>query len=381
MASSNNYEIISRASPHTIKKFELIESYVETWAQKLMNNPACRQLVYIDCMCNSGVYHDNNGRETEGSPIRVARKLRDVAGQYPNKKVYLYFNDLDSQKIDLLKTRLPSEKDNFRIVLSQQDANVLLKSIGEKLDSKTGLHYFLLYDPYDASIDWEALAPFFRSWGEILINHMVSDPVRSIKRVKNDEKKAKYENTYLTDFENLVPYGSDKKAYEDRVEQIISALKGQRRYFVAAFPFFNSQNAQVYDLLHCTSNIEGFKLYKKTAWKTFGAKSSTKLTHCNEDQISLDFSGQHVFTTESDEACYVVADIAKYIQHMFQGRMNVPVSAIWKCLEIHPIFPDDGYRTEIREMLKNTYGATVKMVPNAITGKRETVISFSKRII
>ncbi len=34
MASNNNYKIISDAHPHTIKKFELIESYIKSWAQK-----------------------------------------------------------------------------------------------------------------------------------------------------------------------------------------------------------------------------------------------------------------------------------------------------------------------------------------------------------
>ena len=35
----------------------------------------------------------------------------------------------------------------------------------------------------------------------------------------------RYENTYLEDFEKLVPYGSDKTAYEARVEEIINSLK------------------------------------------------------------------------------------------------------------------------------------------------------------
>ena len=60
-----------------------------------------------------------------------------------------------------------------------------------------------------------------------------------------------------------------KKAYEKRAEEIINALKGRRDYYVAAFPFYNSQNSQVYSLIHCTGNKEGFKLYKKSAWKTF----------------------------------------------------------------------------------------------------------------
>lgn len=98
MASSNNNETISRESLHTQKKFELIEKYIIPWAQKLMNNASCKGLVFIDCMCNSGLYHDENGATIEGTPLRVAHILRDIAGQYPLKQVYLYFNDRDAAK-------------------------------------------------------------------------------------------------------------------------------------------------------------------------------------------------------------------------------------------------------------------------------------------
>lgn len=101
MASSNNNELISRASLHTQKKFELIEKYIMPWAQKLMNNRSCKGLVFIDCMCNSGLYHDDNGELIEGTPIRVARVLRNIAGQYPDKRVLLYFNDLDAAKMQM----------------------------------------------------------------------------------------------------------------------------------------------------------------------------------------------------------------------------------------------------------------------------------------
>ena len=84
--------------------------------------------------------------------------------------------------------------------------------------------------------------------------------------------KEKYANTYLEDFEKLVPFGSDKAAYEARVEEIISSLHGTRRYYVAAFPFYNTNNSHKYNLIHCTSHKEGFKLYKKSARKVFGAQ-------------------------------------------------------------------------------------------------------------
>ena len=36
MANINSNEIIGSVSPHTIKKFELIEAYVVAWAHKLL---------------------------------------------------------------------------------------------------------------------------------------------------------------------------------------------------------------------------------------------------------------------------------------------------------------------------------------------------------
>lgn len=90
---NNSDELIGKASPHTIKKFELVEKYIQTWVQKLMNNQYCNGVIFIDCMCNSGVYVDDNGDTVFGTPIRVAKILRDAAWQYPDKSIQLYFND------------------------------------------------------------------------------------------------------------------------------------------------------------------------------------------------------------------------------------------------------------------------------------------------
>lgn len=378
MTSNNNREVISKASPHTIKKFELIEKYIKAWAQKLMQNQYCNGIIYIDCMCNSGLYRDENGDLVEGTPIRVAKALRDVAGKYSPKRVYLYFNDIDQEKTSLLQKKMPPSTRNYHVVVTHEDGNALLKDIGSKLDQKNNLHFFLLYDPYDASIDWEALCPFFRKWGEVMINHMVSDPVRAITQVKKDNKKKKYVHTYLDDFSNLIPFGSDKHAYEKRVEEIITTLKGTREYYVAAFPFYNSHNSQVYSLIHCTGNIEGFKLYKEAAWKTFGARSSTKNSHVDKNQLTLDFSGQGLVTTDTDESCFGVTDIAKYLSEAFAGRTEVPLQALWDLLDEHPVFPSKGFRKEIKADLQNIFGATIKWFVESGSLKREMVVSFLK---
>ena len=47
--SAKKKNIISKASPHTIKKFELIEEYIKSWAQKLLLTESCNGLIFIDC--------------------------------------------------------------------------------------------------------------------------------------------------------------------------------------------------------------------------------------------------------------------------------------------------------------------------------------------
>lgn len=379
MASKNNSKVISTAHPHTIKKFELIEEYIKSWAQKLMLTDSCNTLVFIDCMCNSGIYvDDKTNQQVEGTPVRVAKALLDVARMYPCKEVQIYLNDIDAAKIEELRKHLPTDERNFRVITHVGDASDFLKAIGPQLRPDNHLHYFLLYDPYDATIDWAALLPFFRNWGEVLINHMVSDPVRAITCAKRATTKEKYEHTYLNDFENLLPYGSDKQAYEKRVEAIIKKLKGDRRYFVSDFPFFNSQNSHVYSLVHCTSNPAGFKLYKSCAWKVFGGQSSTKHTHGIPDQMTFDLGpdSSELLSTTTDKSSFTVPDIARYLSRAFSGRKDVPLDELWNLLDNHPIFPSEGFKKEIKDDLKSMYGVTQRTAFNPSTGKREQLLSF-----
>lgn len=200
---------------------------------------------------------------------------------------------------------------------------------------------------------------------------MVNDSIRAIRQVKTPKAMQKYEETYLSTFENLLPCGSDRIAYEKRVEQIIASLQSGagRKYYIASFPFFNSRNSLLYDLVHCTCHEAGFKLYKATAWKTFGGKSSIKNTHGDENQFMIDFTDQRV-KTQCDECCYYVKDIVDYLQNKFAGKKDVPFAVIWADLDAHPVFPSDGYRAEIKKALKNDYGAKISRSAISFTDRR-----------
>lgn len=374
MSSSNNRKVISKASPHTVKKFDLIEEYIKSWAQKLMLNDACNGLVFIDCMCNSGIYTDVEGKFVKGTPMRVAESLLDVARTYTHKQVFLHLNDNSEDKIEELKKHLPADERNFMIVTSVGDGNELLKTIGSQLNRAKHLHFFLLYDPYDASIDWDALLPFFRNWGEVLINHMISDSIRAISQVKSNSAKKKYEVTYLVDdVKKLIPFGSNKAAYEQRLREVIEFLKGssERKYYIAAFPFFNTKNSLVYDLVHCTSHEAGFKLFKKTAWKTFGDQSSLKNRHGAEKQLVMDFAEGNLCRNVIDEYCYDINSVASYVQDNFRGKKDVSLDDVWSLLDEHPVFPSDGYKSQIKSVLKKDYNAQISRQTISFSDRRE----------
>ena len=114
--------IISKASPHTIKKFELIEEYIKSWAQKLLLTESCNGLIFIDCMCNSGVYTDDAGRLVKGTAVRVSEALREASRTYTEKNIHIYLNDKDKARVDELKKHLPQDERNFKIVTSCGDA-------------------------------------------------------------------------------------------------------------------------------------------------------------------------------------------------------------------------------------------------------------------
>lgn len=339
----------NKISEHTVKKFDLIEKYVDSWIQKLMNNDYCKEIAFIDCMCNSGIY-EFDGNRVEGTPVRVARIIANAMPKYPNKKAALYFNDLDAQKIAELKNHLPPNTDNFQIHLSSEGGNNLLKGFKSKLNQQ-GLNYLLFYDPYKAEIDWEALKPYFSGWGEVILNHMVSDPLRALKQSTALKTKRKYENTYLTPFEELAISAGDRKDYEQRLLNIIKEFCRHlhKKYYVATIPFFIKTNALIYDLIFFTKHPKGFRTFKNSVWQTFGGKSSNQNTHGKENQLSLSFE-----MPPEEKDCYNISDIADYIVNAFKGRTAVPLEEIWQLLYEHPIFPGGVYRTQIKKELELT---------------------------
>lgn len=256
---------------------------------------------------------------------------------------------------------------------SVQDSSIFLNSLTPSSFHNKSI--LLIYDPFKAAIDWKALAPFLNSWCEVIINHMVHDTSRGAGNAKKEEIIKRYEKTYLMRINKIVEYSSDRDKLDQIVINIIKRIvrNNSREHFIASFPFYNRNNGLVYNLLLCTSNIEGMKLYKKVAWKSFNGHSSAKNKHGLENQFQFNFDDGTI-STETDEHCYTIADIAKYIYEKYHSYDKIKLDDVYFDLDRHPVFPTDGFKAEIKAELKRTYNVTVSKE----TGKQYLV--FKKGI-
>ncbi len=352
-------EVISPIKPHTLKKIEIITKYVDSWARKILEFEGSLGLVYIDCMSNCGVYYDENNAEVEGTAIRVAKLLNQIAQNYPNKKVILYFNDLSPEKIDLLQERIKLlEFKDVQIHYSKIDCNTFLKAFN--LIEYKSYNTLMVYDPYEASIDWEAVSPFLKIWGEVIINHMTSDTKRGAALARKKEVIKKYEQTYMTDISNIITLGNNPEVLNKVVIDIIKTQTPSSTVFVSSFSFFNKNNGQLYHLIHCSKNIEGLKLFKKVVWNIFGDKSSLKNTHGKETQLSLFSQSGNIVCAETDEDCYTMQDVAKYVYEKYSSLPSVDLETVYADLDRHPVFPSDGYKLKLKSELKLLYSVEIK---------------------
>jgi len=349
--SKHDNNIVTYAAPHTIKKFELIEAYVDRWSRKILEFDKSKGVIYIDCMSNSGMYFDDNGNPIEGTAIRVAKKLNEIILKYPTKKAVLIFNDISKSRIDFLKKEIEKRDfTNIEVLFYNEDSSQFLNGLA--LDSWNDFNTLLIYDPYKAEIDWQAISRFLNVWGEVIINHMVSDTIRGASQAKKEDVKRRYEETYQKDIDAIIEMGKDKEQLEKVIKGIIDR-KSDKKHHVASFPFFTRTNGLLYNLIFCSTHIAGLILYKEIVWKTFGDKSSLK--NIRDDSINqpcFDFGVEFELEKNPDTDCYTISDIAKYIYETFNTKGNVSLKEIYAMLDEHPIFPTEGYKNKIKAELK-----------------------------
>ena len=305
-----NAYILDEKKPQTTYKIEYVSKYVEKWLFVMSNVDEVKNINFIDCMCNAGIYTDGG----KGTAIKVLELFNDFALQHPDKTFNLILNDISPDRLRVISSIINDyvgvKAHNIHIVTCNMDVNEFLS------DEKFFAKYFDCYpkrssnlvfvDPYNfCTVKISVLEKFLsKSYCELIFNIFTSDFVRNQDKEKM-KKFCKEENISCTTKEAMV-------------QQITSKLKVGHIKYSFAYEFKTITNMELYQIMFFTPNIRGLEKLKEALWDTFNGKEF----HRNQTQQDVE---QMSLFTQDDEKDWRIEShsaIAKelLLEHFSNGK-------------------------------------------------------------
>ena len=283
---TTNKELLDEKKPQTTYKIEYVSKYVEKWLCIMSNVDEVKNINFIDCMCNAGIYTDGG----KGTAINVLELFNGFALQHRDKTFNLILNDISPDRLRIITTIIDDyvgvKAPNIHIVIRNMDVNAFLS------DEEFFKKYFNCYpkrssnlvfvDPYNfCTVKISVLEKFLsKAYCELIFNVFTSDFVRN--QDKNKMKK----------------FCADEKinctSKDDMVMHITNQLRVGNIKYSFAYEFKTVKNMELYQIMFFTPNIKGLEKLKEALWDTFNGKDF----HRNKtESASLQIS----FFTEEDE--------------------------------------------------------------------------------
>ena len=279
---------LDEIQPHTEYKTKYVIEYVKGWLRVACNRRATRNINFIDCMCNAGIYL--NG--VLGTPTEVLIIFSQFASEYKHIKFNLFLNDVDSDRINVVKEVLKAsvhyEKiDNINLYFSTEDVNDYLSNL---LIKETFFNYnaqaftLLFVDPYKfGDVEILKLNTFLNKYrSELIYNYFISDYRRNINNQHAPNKQCMMVNS----MKGIEGYDKDKNG--DELLYILQEnFKNKTNLkYTFAYPFHIMNNAKLYYIIYGTPHIAGIKQLKQCIWTVFNGDSKHR-TKKDPSQITL----------------------------------------------------------------------------------------------
>ena len=260
----DNIHLLDEKKPQTTNKIEYVTKYVENWLYVVTNVDQNKNINFVDCMCNAGIYTDGE----KGTAIKVLELFNEFAWKHTDKTFNLILNDINLERLNVITTiiyeHIGINAPNIQVITRNMDVNDFLS------DLQFINQYFSCYpkrsanlvfvDPYNfctvkVSLLEKLLSKFYC---ELLFNIFTNDYVRN----KNTEKMKKFCE------EEKIPSASK---YE-MIRHIANQLKVGSVKYSFAYEFKTVTNAEIYQIMFFTPSVRGLEKLKDALWDTFGGK-------------------------------------------------------------------------------------------------------------
>lgn len=292
-------DCLDAVSEHTHKKIEYVSKYVENYLYVVTRYKNIKNISFIDCMCNAGIYKD--GRD--GTPISVMKILSKFAIAHPTIQFNLFLNDKNSRRIDCIKELINNFQDkpfNLKFEYSSEDVNTYIQNMSKFSKKISGYKNMsiLFVDPYNfGDLKIKLMIDFtHKYYSELLFNYFSSDYKRNINNTYVKAKQQKMINSMIG------INGYNQQMNDDDVLKLIQGeLKKNNIKFCFYYPFKigRGNGIELYRILYATPNIVGLKKLKKALWDIFNGQSSYKKENICDGQLSL-------FNNKQNEEYYLI---------------------------------------------------------------------------
>ena len=266
---------IQEIKGHTKHKIALVVKYVENWLEVASNRKNTKSVCFIDGMCNAGIYSDG----TLGTSTEVLKLFTKFAKMFPNINYYLFCNDIDSKRIEILRKVLElktnyKEFTNIKIFISNEDVNNYILNLLKKeeyFNYDAQAFTLLFLDPYNfGTIELKNVKLFLKKYyAELMYNFFISD----IKRNANNEIAINKKDSIKESMIGLDGYNGELDY--DLIKQIIIKNIQQtktKKYF--SYQFKICTNVEIYNIMFFSPQIDGIKKLKDVLWEIFDGDSN-----------------------------------------------------------------------------------------------------------
>lgn len=302
-----NAELLDEKKSQTTYKIEYVSKYIQKWLFVMSNVDEVKNINFIDCMCNAGIYTDGG----KGTAIKVLELFNEFALLHTDKTFNLILNDVSSERLRIITTIINDfvgvKAKNINIITRNMDVNDFLE------DERFFYKYFNCYpkrssnlvfvDPYNfCTVKISVLEKFLsKAYCELIFNIFTSDFVRNQDKGKM-KKFCAEENISCT-------------SKEDMVRQIASKLKVGHIKYSFSYEFKTLKNMELYQIMFFTPNIRGLEKLKEALWDTFKGKEF----HRNETQQAFT---QMSFFTEDDEKDWRLASHSAIAKDLLLNHLS-----------------------------------------------------------
>lgn len=356
----------------TEDKLDFVEAYVKEWIYKICqyrqkNRLVYERLIFVDCMCSSGKYHNSQGNELEGTSLRVYKNFLNLSLRFPNMKFLLSINDFGKQETMCQKCRLDAIKKKVNVNIHYSpclDVKEYLIQYKNKNIINYKDHVLLYYDPYQAMIYWKEIKCFLKNINfDLILTHFHQiDSARGIATVKSKEKIKKYETTYGVSIEELKLLVKDlnnlelKEKLRDLLSIQISKQLNISQENIAIAPIVNSKNRDLYDIVFVSHSMVAKQLFKKTMYKIMSKRIIELGKNFDQEQLPLfneEYNYQNARPYIAEIQYYFsIASYAKIIINKFENQF-VTNDQLKTYLKKHEFIPSEGILVDLKRELKS----------------------------